>query len=250
MDVLRAVLVASIATLASCDSRRIMCDECYRPHEFKAICEVDYLAEDTCPDTLHISCVPGACRCHCLPGYFRREDYACEPERECLSRFRNPVWWLRDTDDIYLAQMSGYADGWTKFKCMKSKYRGIVDSEYQRNVEFYEPGRNNTWTYRRFNLRLEWRKMPGKEKEPELLTAHEIGEPLPEAIHSTYAILYSTVYCIILGAEYPPLHARTDCTCWTKLWNIGRLHEACHFVFNLFCKEPRAVLNNSAECWK
>ncbi|XP_077489624.1 uncharacterized protein LOC144100608 isoform X2 [Amblyomma americanum] len=101
----------------------------------------------------------------------------------------------------------------------------------------------------KFNVRLEWRKLPGKENEPRLEVNHEIGEPLPEDVHSTYAILYSSSYCIILGSEFPPLGKKTKCTCWTKLRNIGNLHEACEFIFNLFCEGPRIAVKKAGECW-
>ncbi|XP_077489622.1 uncharacterized protein LOC144100608 isoform X1 [Amblyomma americanum] len=75
----------------------------------------------------------------------------------------------------------------------------------------------------KFNVRLEWRKLPGKENEPRLEVNHEIGEPLPEDVHSTYAILYSSSYCIILGSEFPPLGKKRLFDASTLLQQTHRL---------------------------
>ncbi|KAK8770134.1 hypothetical protein V5799_013401, partial [Amblyomma americanum] len=165
------------------------------------------------------------------------------------ARHRNPERWIKDTDDIYMAWMSGYEETATKVKCLKSKYCGMYGPDYHRNIEFYELEKNN-WIYRRFNVVLEWRTLPGKANEPRLETAHIFGYPLPEAIHSTYAILFASPFCIIFGAEFPPLNVKTDCTCWTKFHYIENLHWECKFILDHYCKKPTNVVNKTGACWK
>ncbi|KAK8787115.1 hypothetical protein V5799_023109 [Amblyomma americanum] len=104
--------------------------------------------------------------------------------------------------------------------------------------------------FRKYDFILNWRRLPGKENQPRLETGRIFGQKLPNEVHSTYAILYASPFCIILGAEFPPGRVKTDCTYWTKFKNIGTFHWQCEFILNLYCKEPTYVVKNATECWK
>uniref|UniRef100_A0A023FCD2 Putative secreted protein n=1 Tax=Amblyomma cajennense TaxID=34607 RepID=A0A023FCD2_AMBCJ len=135
MNVLQLTLVTTLGTLVG--APKLFCEECWDPNQEKAKCVGWQLYEDTCEGVPFIRCKPKYCKCHCLPGYYRRWDYQCvKSQTECYPNTASPEHWLKNTDDLYIKYMSGYQQKWYPYKCFKSKYKSAKGNTFYRNVEF------------------------------------------------------------------------------------------------------------------
>ncbi|XP_077489891.1 uncharacterized protein LOC144100872 isoform X1 [Amblyomma americanum] len=246
MNVLQAMLVATVGTLVG--TKKLFCEECWYPNQEKAKCASTYLAEDTCPGVPFIECKFGYCKCHCIPGFYRRWDFQCVPERQCYPRQLRPEQWFRSTDDIYQKFMSGYMTRLYPFSCFKSKYKRQSGNIYFRSVQFLMKNRTGKIS-RSYDLQLKLR-YSARGDEAYIDVAAEGRGKRPPDYKPTYSILYASDNCILIGDEYPGPGRFTNCTLWTTLNRIENLHWSCEYMFELNCKQPNLTVSRIADCWR
>ncbi|XP_077489888.1 uncharacterized protein LOC144100871 isoform X1 [Amblyomma americanum] len=248
MNLLLPMLVTTLGTLVG--TKKLFCEECWSPNQEKAKCGVEYLYEDTCRGVPYIRCKIGYCRCHCIFGFYRRQDYQCVKERECYPRKMSPEQWLKSTDDVYLKFMSGYHAKWSPFRCFKSKHSRVqTGNTYYRNVEFLQT-KMGKWSSRKYPLQVHLSYAPGKKDQAYLIIKAEPKGKRPPNVRHQYVILYASDYCIIIGDEYPAEDKRTRCTYWTTYNRFDKFDGLCEYIFELYCAQPNITVSVASECWK